>query len=99
MPTDETQEMLSPSEVVALAVPSVDTSEVLTPSSLPEETVTTNQTNDEVVTDETLAEGSVSEAAPPKRRARTASAVTRTKKPRSTGPKPSQRGFKWPTQE
>lgn len=39
------------------------------------------------------------EVQPAKRKGRTriASAVTRTKKPRSTGPKPSQRGFKWPT--
>lgn len=48
------------------------------------------QTPDETVTKE----------APPKRRTRVASSVARSKKPRSaTGPKPSRRGFKWPTQE
>ncbi len=45
-------------------------------------------------------ENAVSEVPPAKRRVRTASsAVARTKKPRSTGPKPSQRGFKWTNQE
>ena len=41
-------------------------------------------------------DGTVAEEGPKKRRPRVASAVTRTKKPRSSGPKPSQRGFKWP---
>ena len=85
-------------ENVALEMPSVTASEVLETSSAEESTVT-NEQPDEVVSETEPAEESVSEATPPKRRTRTASAVTRTKKPRSTGPKPSQRGFKWPTQE
>jgi hypothetical protein len=44
------------------------------------------------------------EAAPKKSRTRAASAIARSKKvavkkPRSTGPKPSQHGYKWPTTE
>ncbi len=72
------------------------------------EVIETPSTEGAIVTNEQLNAGTSeapstdevgSEATPPKRRTRTASAVTRTKKPRSTGPKPSQRGFKWPTQE
>ncbi len=54
---------------------------------------------DEVFAEEASAEigeASSTEEAPKKRRPRVASAVARTKKPRSSGPKPSQRGFKWP---
>jgi hypothetical protein len=80
-------------ENVTLEMPSIPASEVSEiPSTDEGSTVTNEQSN------EGTAEG-VSETTPPKRRTRAASAVTRTKKPRSTGLKPSQRGFKWPTQE
>ncbi len=85
-------------ENVALETPSIAASEVSETSSA-EEPAVTNEQLDEVVPETATTEESVSEATSPKRRTRTASAVTRTKKPRSTGPKPSQRGFKWPTQE
>ncbi len=82
----------------AIETPSAPASEVSkTPSA--EASVVTNEQPNEGISEDTLTDKSVSEAVPPKRRTRTASAVTRTKKPRSTGPKPSQRGFKWPTQE
>ena len=99
MPTDETLDTLSTPETVASVVPSSNASVVSITPSLPEEDVVTDQSQGEVPSDETPTGGSVAEEAPQKRRTRTASAVTRTKKPRSTGPKPSQRGFKWPTQE
>ena len=73
-------------------------SEVSTTLSAEEPILTNEQPNEDISTD-TSAEEGISETTPPKRRTRTTSAVTRTKKPRSTGPKPSQRGFKWPTQE
>ena len=74
------------------------TGEVSTIPSTEEPTVTNEQSH-EVVSSDTPSQEGISETTPPKRRTRAASAVTRTKKPRSTGPKPSQRGFKWPTQE
>ena len=87
----------SASETLTSAMPS--TSEASIASSLPEEVVSTDSSHDEITSDEVPMAESGSKEAPQKRRTRTASAVTRTKKPRSTGPKPSQRGFKWPTQE
>ena len=82
----------------AFESPSVPVNEVLeTPS--PEASIVTNEQPDNGVAEVSSTDEGVASATPPKRRTRTASAVTRTKKPRSTGPKPSQRGFKWPTQE
>ncbi|GAC1392102.1 MAG: hypothetical protein NVS4B11_31930 [Ktedonobacteraceae bacterium] len=85
--------------------------EVLEVSDVPEEAVLQEESRSEVMSDKTTTEKSVSEqppteadvseTAPQKRRTRIASAVARTKKPatRTAGTKPSQRGFKWPTQE
>ncbi len=84
-------------EIAAVEVAPVTDGEVQSTAST-EESIVTNEQADETTSEATPTEEGVSEA-PPKRRTRTASAVTRTKKPRSTGPKPSQRGFKWPTQE
>jgi len=106
-PDEQTQEvppteiLNTPStpEIVASEVPSTNASEVSITPSLSEEDVVAEQSHGEVISDETPTKEDVSEEAPQKRRTRIASAVTRTKKPRSTGPKPSQRGFKWPTQE
>ena len=89
-------EVVETPENVAVEMPSIN--EVTeTPST--EESSVTNEQSNETPSEVTSTDENVSEATPPKRRTRTASAVTRTKKPRSTGPKPSQRGFKWPTQE
>lgn len=85
--THEVIETPTMSENVTLETSSIPVSDVLETSSVEESSEAT-----------AINEGDA-EATPPKRRTRTASAVTRTKKPRSTGPKPSQRGFKWPTQE
>jgi len=94
-PTNEVLETLSEPENTALEVSSAPVSEVLETPSVSEEIDTTN----EPLADGPSAEEGVTDEARQKRRTRVASAVTRSKKPRSTGPKPSQRGFKWPTQE
>ncbi|GAC1422251.1 MAG: hypothetical protein PVS3B3_07410 [Ktedonobacteraceae bacterium] len=97
-PTNETFSD-TPPENVAVEIPSGAASEV---SEIPstEGSVSTNELPHEVVSEATSTEEGIAEVTPQKRRTRTAaSAVTRSKKPRSTGPKPSQRGFKWPTQE
>ncbi len=85
-------------EIAVVEVAPIGDSEVQSTSST-EESVVTNVQASEDTSEAPSTEEGVSDATPPKRRTRTASAVTRTKKPRSTGPKPSQRGFKWPTQE
>ncbi len=86
-PGDETQE--------------IPTGEVLdTPSAL-EEMLVMDEPRGEVVSDETST-GESAEETPQKRRTRIASAVARSKKPArssTSGAKPSQRGFKWPTQQ
>ncbi len=82
----------------AIETPSTPTNGVTEMPSA-EGSVVTNEQPNEGISEDASTDKSASEAVPPKRRTRTASAVTRTKKPRSTGPKPSQRGFKWPTQE
>jgi len=103
-PNKQTQEestneaIKTPPENVALETPAVFASEYSEAPSAERSAITNGQSN-EGVSEVTSTEEGVSEATPPKRRTRTASAVTRTKKPRSTGPKPSQRGFKWPAQE
>ncbi|GAC1401398.1 MAG: hypothetical protein NVSMB49_15760 [Ktedonobacteraceae bacterium] len=85
-----TQEAL-PAEVVEM--PSMP--ENVEMPSVTEGVATVGQSPDAGISDET-----VTKEAPQKRRTRVASAVARNKKPRSaTGSKPSQRGFKWPTQE
>lgn len=73
----------------------------VSPVSDAQEPAISNEQPDEVVSIETPTQEETSGTTPPKRRTRaaSASAVTRAKKPRSTGPKPSQRGFKWPTAE
>ncbi len=103
-PNKQTQEASSNEAIktspkdAASETPAVFVNEVLEAPSA-EASTSTNEQSNEGMTEVTSTEEGVSEATPPKRRTRTASAVTRTKKPRSTGPKPSQRGFKWPTQE
>ncbi len=94
-PNQQTQEEPTDEVVEMSSVPANEVTEI--PST--EESIVTNEQSNAGISEVTSADESVSEATPPKRRTRTASAVTRTKKPRSTGLKPSQRGFKWPTQE
>jgi len=67
-----------------------------------EERVTTDEPHEEVASQEETPSTDVTPETPQKRRSRIASVVTRGKKSTQSKPstmKPSQRGFKWPTQE
>lgn len=64
-----------------------------------EDTMVAEEQPDNDPSETPAADPDTSGAKPVKRRTRAASTGTRTKTPRPAGSKPSQRGFKWPTQE